>query len=82
MGRMHSDASSLAHPQSRHVEMMGLIGMGNNPMVGASRCRRAIEEASNKTHSQALRNGPADNAPKTGADCIFWARLVNECATA
>ena len=37
MGRMHSDAqfagSSSVHA---HVEMMGLIGMGNNPMVGAS----------------------------------------------
>ena len=37
MGRMHSDAQ-FAGPSSvpAHVEMMGLIGMGNNPMVGAT----------------------------------------------
>ena len=37
MGRMHSDAQfagSCSVPA--HVEMMGLIGMGNNPMVGAT----------------------------------------------
>ena len=37
MGRMHSDeqfAGSSSVPA--HVEMMGLIGMGNNPMVGAT----------------------------------------------
>ena len=37
MGRMHSDvqfAGSSSVPA--HVDMMGLIGMGNNPMVGAS----------------------------------------------
>jgi hypothetical protein len=37
LGRMHSDApfagSSSVPP---HVEMMGLIGMGNHPVVGAS----------------------------------------------
>jgi len=38
MGRMHS-----------HVEMMGLIGMGNNPMVGASvAVAVAVSEALNK----------------------------------
>ena len=32
-----------------HVEMMGLIGMGNNPMVGATvAVAVAIEEAMNK----------------------------------
>ena len=31
---------------STHVEMMGLIGMGNNPMVGATvACAVAVEEA-------------------------------------
>ena len=37
MGRMHSDAQfSGSSSVPAHVEMMGLIGMGNNPMVGAS----------------------------------------------
>ncbi len=37
MGRMHSDALFAgASSVPAHVEMMGLIGMGNNPMVGAS----------------------------------------------
>ena len=37
MGRMHGDAQ-LAGSSSvpAHVEMMGVIGMGNNPMVGAT----------------------------------------------
>ena len=37
MGRMHSDAQfagSFSVPA--HVEMMGFLGMGNNPMVGAT----------------------------------------------
>ena len=37
MGRMHSDAQFAGSSSvTAHVEMMGLIGMGNNPMVGAS----------------------------------------------
>ena len=37
MGRMHSDAQFAgSFLRSAHVEMMGLIGMGNNPMVGAT----------------------------------------------
>lgn len=37
MGRMHSDAQFAGSSSVlAHVEMMGLIGMGNNPMVGAS----------------------------------------------
>ena len=37
MGRMNSDAQFAGSSSvPAHVEMMGLIGMGNNPMVGAS----------------------------------------------
>ena len=37
MGRMHSDAQFAGSSSvPAHVEMMGIIGMGNNPMVGAS----------------------------------------------
>jgi len=37
MGRMHSDAQFAGSSSvPSHVEMMGLIGMGNNPMVGCS----------------------------------------------
>ena len=37
MGRMHGDAQFAGSSSvPAHVEMMGLIGMGNNPMVGAS----------------------------------------------
>lgn len=48
MGRMHSDAQFAGSSSvPAHVEMMGLIGMGNNPMVGASvAVAVAIEEAS------------------------------------
>ncbi len=48
MGRMHSDAQFAGSSSvPAHVEMMGLIGMGNNPMVGATvACAVAIEEAS------------------------------------
>ena len=48
MGRMHSDAQFAGSSSvPAHVEMMGLIGMGNNPMVGATvSVAVAIEEAS------------------------------------
>ena len=47
MGRMHGDAQFAGSSSvPAHVEMMGLIGMGNNPMVGASVALAvAIEEA-------------------------------------
>ncbi|MGL4989733.1 MAG: GGGtGRT protein [Sarcina sp.] len=50
MGRMHSDAQFAGSSSvPAHVEMMGLIGMGNNPMVGATvAVAVAIEEAMNK----------------------------------
>jgi hypothetical protein len=50
MGRMHSDAQFAGSSSvPAHVEMMGLIGMGNNPMVGASvAVAVAIEEAMKK----------------------------------
>ena len=48
MGRMHGDAQFAGSSSvPAHVEMMGLIGMGNNPMVGATvAVAVAIEEAS------------------------------------
>ena len=47
LGRMHSDAQFAGSSSvPAHVEMMGLIGMGNNPMVGATvAVAVAIEEA-------------------------------------
>ena len=47
MGRMHSDAQFAGSSSvPAHVEMMGLIGMGNNPIVGATvAVAVAIEEA-------------------------------------
>ena len=48
MGRMHSDAQFAGSSSvPAHVEMMGLIGMGNNPMVGATvAVAVAVEESS------------------------------------
>ena len=50
MGRMHSDAQFAGSSSvPAHVEMMGLIGMGNNPMVGATvSIAVAVEEAMKK----------------------------------
>ncbi len=50
MGRMHGDAQFAGSSSvPAHVEMMGLIGAGNNPMVGMTvACAVAIEEAMNK----------------------------------
>ena len=50
MGRMHSDAQFAGSSSvPAHVEMMGLIGMGNNPMVGATvACAVAVDQAINK----------------------------------
>ncbi len=47
MGRMHSDAQFAGSSSvPAHVEMMGFIGMGNNPMVGATvGVAVAVEEA-------------------------------------
>ncbi len=47
MGRMHGDAQFAGSSSvPAHVEMMGLIGMGNNPMVGATvACSVAVEQA-------------------------------------
>ena len=48
MGRMHGDAQFAGSSSvPAHVEMMGFIGMGNNPMVGATvAVAVSIEEAS------------------------------------
>ncbi len=50
MGRMHGDAQFAGSSSvPAHVEMMGLIGMGNNPMVGATvACAVAAAEACGK----------------------------------
>lgn len=50
MGRMHSDAQFAGSSSvPAHVEMMGLIGMGNNPMVGATvACAVAVFDALKK----------------------------------
>ncbi|MDR1206169.1 MAG: GGGtGRT protein [Peptococcaceae bacterium] len=47
MGRMHGDAQFAGSSSvPAHVEMMGLIGMGNNPMVGATvACAVAVEQS-------------------------------------
>ena len=47
MGRMHGDAQFAGSSSvPAHVEMMGLIGMGNNPMVGATvACAVAVAQA-------------------------------------
>ncbi|MFR3450539.1 MAG: GGGtGRT protein [Collinsella sp.] len=50
MGRMHSDAQFAGSSSvPAHVDMMGLIGMGNNPMVGATvACAVAVNAAINE----------------------------------
>ena len=50
MGRMHSDAQFAGSScVPAHVEMMGFLGMGNNPMVGATvAVAVAVEEAMKK----------------------------------
>ena len=50
MGRMHSDAQFAGSSSvPAHVEMMGFLGMGNNPMVGATvAVAVAVDQAINK----------------------------------
>ena len=50
MGRMHSDAQFAGSSSvPAHVEMMGLIGAGNNPMVGMTvACAVAVQEGMTK----------------------------------
>ena len=49
MGRMHSDAQFAGSSSvPAHVEMMDFLGMGNNPMVGATvAIAVAIQQAMN-----------------------------------
>ena len=56
MGRMHSDAQFAGSSSvPAHVEMMGLIGMGNNPMVGATvAVAVSVEEAAKAGKSTQL----------------------------
>jgi len=50
MGRMHGDAQFAGSSSvPAHVEMMGLIGMGNNPMVGATVAVAVAIQESGKT---------------------------------
>ena len=49
MGRMHSDAQFAGSSSvPAHVEMMGFLGMGNNPMVGATVAVAVAVEQSQK----------------------------------
>ena len=50
MGRMHSDAQFAGSSSvSAHVEMMGFLGIGNNPMVGCTvACAVDVAQALNK----------------------------------
>ena len=50
MGRMHSDAQSAGSSSvPAHVEMMGFLGIGNNPMVGCTvACAVDVAQALNK----------------------------------
>ena len=50
MGRMHSDAQFAGSSSvPAHVEMMGFLGMGNNPMVGATvAVAVAVDQAINR----------------------------------
>ena len=60
MGRMHSDAQFAGSSSvPAHVEMMGLIGMGNNPMVGATVVSK-ICSVSQETLFYFGRKGPVD----------------------
>ena len=50
LGRMHSDAQFAGSSSvPAHVEMMGFLGIGNNPMVGCSvDCAVNVDLALNK----------------------------------
>ena len=67
LGRMHSDAQFAGSSSvPAHVEMMGLIGMGNNPMVGATvAVAVSIEEAaisSTSSHMDRFRMIPESHS--------------------
>ena len=72
MGRMHGDAQFAGSSSvPAHVEMMGLIGMGNNPMVGATvACAVAVEEALAKSYLPALIKGSVFTGPFVFGFCF------------
>ena len=63
MGRMHSDAQFAGSSSvPAHVEMMGFLGMGNNPMVGATVAVAVAVEEAMKKHFLDLNNAEAPPA--------------------
>jgi hypothetical protein len=63
MGRMHSDAQFAGSSSVlAHVEMMGFLGMGNNPMVGAS-VAVAVEQAQKEQRSKSSKPAVLERGP-------------------
>ena len=73
MGRMHSDAQFAGSSSvPAHVEMMGLIGAGNNPMVGMTvAVAVSIEEAAKEGKEVILHNNKLVDSSR-----IKWARKM------
>ena len=73
MGRMHSDAQFAGSSSvPAHVEMMGLIGMGNNPMVGATvAVAVSVEEAARLASSNSIKCKSVESAVNSRVYGIF-----------
>ena len=73
MGRMHSDAQFAGSSSvPAHVEMMGFLGIGNNPMVGCTvACAVDVATALNKS----------EITGQTGNDKYVMPDITTSCPT-
>ena len=84
MGRMHSDAQFAGSSSvPAHVEMMGLIGAGNNPMVGMTvAVAVAVEEAANASEPKTFQRRFLYHSKHYFAAINFFATSVSAQSTA
>ena len=80
MGRMHSDAQFAGSSSvPAHVEMMGFLGMGNNPMVGATvAVAVAVEEAHEEVRF--FKNNNCKEAPPHGVVLLCSSAIFTAAA--
>ena len=74
LGRMHSDAQFAGSSSvPAHVEMMGFLGMGNNPMVGATvAVAVAIQQAMKQSNGLIINSFYGDDSFESSLFVSLW----------
>ena len=78
LGRMHSDAQFAGSSSvPAHVEMMGFLGMGNNPMVGATvAVAVAVQQAMKQSIGRIINSFYGDDSFESSPFCVVMWRLL------